>query len=47
MQKEGWDWVAEVVGWEVHIPELDSVAIVSAPVVRQKFLIKQEHHAIT
>jgi hypothetical protein len=34
MQKEVLDGVAEVVGWEVHIPELDPVAIVSAPIVR-------------
>ena len=48
MQKEVLDEVEEVaVGWEAYIPELDPVGIVSAPVVGQKFLIKQELPAIT
>jgi len=48
MQEEVLDEVEEVVvGWEAYIPELDPVGIVSAPVVGQKFLIKQELPAIT
>ena len=47
-QVEDWDVAAEVVVEvaEGHVPDWDLVGIVSAPVVGQRFPIRQEVHAL-